>query len=75
LRDRAREPRGAYAAIAERLAEAPLLRPGVTTAEAADTLYAICNETTYLRLTGGRVQTPERYATWLASTLEATLLH
>jgi AcrR family transcriptional regulator len=66
--------RAAYAAIGERLADARLLRPEVTAAEAAATLYAICNETTYLRLTNQGAQTPERYATWLATTLEATLL-
>src|SRR5262245_55075469 len=52
LRDRAHANlRSAYAAIAQRLADARLLRPELTAADAADTLYAICNETTYLRLT------------------------
>ena len=65
--------RAAYAAIAERLAGARLLRPGLTAAEAADTLYAICNETTYLRFTANGAQTPERYANWLTTTLEAAV--
>src|SRR3954469_7439587 len=63
--------RAAYAAVAERLAHAGQLRAGVAAAEAADTLYAICNETTYLRLTDAG--TPEHYADWLTTTLEATL--
>jgi AcrR family transcriptional regulator len=75
LRDRAHTNlRAAYAAIAERLADARLLRPELTTADAADTLYAICNETTYLRLTDDGARNPKRYATWLTATLEATLL-
>ena len=75
LRDRAHANlRSAYAAIAQRLAGAHLLRPELTAADAADTLYAICNETTYLRLTDNGAPTPDRYAAWLAATLEATLL-
>jgi AcrR family transcriptional regulator len=75
LRDRAyARLRAAYTAIGERLADAGLLRPGVTPAEAADTLFAICNETTYLRLTDQGARTPEQYATWLTTTLEASLL-
>jgi AcrR family transcriptional regulator len=75
LRDRAHANlRAAHAAIAQRLADARLLRPGLTAPDAADTLYAICNETTYLRLTNDRARDPDRYATWLTATLEATLL-
>ena len=75
LRERAHANlRAAYAAIAERLAAARLLRPGMNAAEASDTLYAICNETTYLRLTGDGKRSPEQYATWLSTMLEATLL-
>jgi AcrR family transcriptional regulator len=75
LRDRAHANlRAAYAAIAQCLADAQLLRPEVSTADAADTLYAICNETTYLRLTHDGARNRERYATWLAATLEGTLL-
>ena len=64
----------AYAAIAQRLADAKLLQPEITAEDAADTLYAICNETTYLRLTHDGARSPQRYATWLTATLEATLL-
>ena len=59
--------RAAYAAIAQRLADAQLLQP-------ADTLHAICNETTYLRLTHDGARSPKRYATWLTATLDASLL-
>ena len=75
LRDRAHTNlRAAYAAIAQRLADARLLRPDLTAADAADTLYAICNETTYLRLTDNGTRNPKRYTTWLTATLKATLL-
>ena len=75
LRDRAHANlRAAYANIARRLADAQLLRPDVTATDAADTLYAICNETTYLRLTHDGARNPKRYATWLTATLEARLL-
>jgi AcrR family transcriptional regulator len=66
--------RAAYAAIARRLADARLLRPELSAADAADTLYAICNETTYLRLTDDGARDPKPYAAWLTATLEATLL-
>jgi AcrR family transcriptional regulator len=72
LRDRAHDGlRASYAAIAQRLADAQLLRPGLTAADAAATLYAVCNETTYLRL---GAKDPESYATWLTATLGAALL-
>src|SRR5215471_11016204 len=59
LRDRAHANlRAAYTAIAQRLADAELLQPGLTAADAADTLYAICNETTYLRLTHDGASSP-----------------
>lgn len=75
LRDRAHANlRAAYAAIAQRLADARLLRPELPPTDAAQTLYAICNETTYLRLTDDGTRNPKRYATWLTATLEATLL-
>ena len=75
LRDRAHANlRAAYAAIAQCLADAQLLRSEVTAADAADTLYAICNETTYLRFTHDGARKPKRYATWLTATLEARLL-
>ena len=75
LRDRAHANlRAAYDAIAQRLAEAKLLQPDVTADDAADTLYAICNETTYLRFTHDGTRKPKQYAAWLTATLKARLL-
>jgi hypothetical protein len=51
---------------------AGLLR--VAAATAADTLYAVATETTYLRMTGSAGPAPDRYARWLADTLAAALL-
>ena len=59
--------RAALRTIADRLDEADRLR--VTAEDAAGTLYAIANETTYLR--AGLA--PERYADWLAATLAALI--
>ena len=68
LRERAHANlRVAFRAIADRLDEADMLR--VTAEEAATPLYAVANETTYLR--SGLA--PERYATWLAATLAALI--
>jgi hypothetical protein len=46
----------------------------VSTEHAADTMYAIASETTYLRMTEGVAATADPYARWLADTLTATLL-
>jgi AcrR family transcriptional regulator len=68
LRERAHANlRVAFRAIADRLDEAGRLR--VTAEEAANTLYAIANETTYLR--SGLA--PEDYGTWLAGTFAALI--
>ena len=73
LRERAhRNLRAALRDVAVRLAAAGRLR--ASSQEAADTLYAIANEDTYLRMTEGAGLSPERYAGWLTSTLEAILL-
>ena len=75
LRERAqRGIRAMMRAIADRLDEAGLLAPGLTAAAAADTLYAVGNETTYLRFVDDSGHTPEEYAAWLTATLEAALL-
>ncbi|HEX5618931.1 MAG TPA: TetR family transcriptional regulator [Solirubrobacteraceae bacterium] len=69
LRDRAhRRQRAAFRMVAQRLDEARLLRGDAR--EAAETMYAIASETTYLRAG----LPPDRYARWLAQTLSATLL-
>lgn|SRR3954468_17272761 len=59
--------RAAFKTIADRLEAAGRLR--VNAEEAAATLYAIANETTYLR--AGLA--PERYGEWLATTLAALI--
>jgi AcrR family transcriptional regulator len=75
LRDRAHSNlRAAFTGVAERLAEARLLRPELSATDAAETLYAICNESTYLRFTDDGARDPHRYSTWLTTTLETTLL-
>jgi len=74
LRERAhRDLRTAFRGVADRLDEAGLLRTGAQ--EAADTLYAIASESTYLRMTEGAGLPPDRYATWLTATLSALLLN
>ena len=73
LRDRAhRNLRAAFRVVADRLAEAGVLR--VDRQDAADTLYAIAAESTYLRMTEGAGLSPDRYAGWLAETLQTLLL-
>jgi AcrR family transcriptional regulator len=73
LRERAHERlRAAFRVIADRLDAAGLLRGGPQ--EAADSLYAIASEATYLRMTDGAGLAPDRYAGWLADTLAAVLL-
>ncbi len=68
LRERAHANlRAAFRTIADRLDEAGRLR--VTAEEAANTLYAIANETTYPR--AGLA--PARYADWLAATLASLI--
>jgi AcrR family transcriptional regulator len=75
LRERAyRGVRAMMLAIADRLGEAGLLAPGLKPQAAADTLYAIGNERTYLRFVDDCGHPPERYAAWLAATLEAAVL-
>jgi AcrR family transcriptional regulator len=74
LRERAHgRLRAAFRALADRLDEAGLLRVGAQ--EAADVLYAIAAEGTYLRMTEGAGLSPDRYAAWLTDTLGAILLN
>jgi AcrR family transcriptional regulator len=73
LRERAhRSLRAAFRVIADRLGKAGVLRAGPQ--EAADSLYAIASEGTYLRMTEGAGLAPDRYAGWLAATLADVLL-
>jgi hypothetical protein len=46
----------------------------VNSTGARGTLYAIADESTYLRMTEGAGLPPEHYARWLTDTLEAILL-
>lgn len=73
LRERAhRNLRAAFRVIADRLDEGDLLR--VDPREAAATLYAIANESTYLRMTDAAGLSTDAYASWLTGTLGAALL-
>ncbi len=72
FRERAHEGlRAAFEQIAQRLGRAGLL--GVEEGEAAATLYAIVNESTYLRMTEGGQLTLDRYPDWLEGALRALL--
>jgi AcrR family transcriptional regulator len=65
--------RAALRGVADALAEHGLLRPGLGAAAAGDTLYAIANPTTYLRMVEDCGLPPERYAGWLTGVLTSTL--
>jgi AcrR family transcriptional regulator len=74
LRDRAYAGvRAALHAVARELGEHGLLRPGLTAEAAGDTLYALANPTTYLRMVEDCGLPPEAYAGWLTDTLISTL--
>jgi AcrR family transcriptional regulator len=74
LRERAhRNLRAAFRVVADRLDDAGLLRAGAQ--EAADALYAIAGESTYLRMTEGAGLPSDDYARWLTDTLGAVLLN
>ena len=73
LRERAHgNLRTAFGVVADRLEAADVLRIGAR--EAADALFAIASESTYLRMTEGAGLSPARYAEWLTDTLSAILL-
>ena len=73
LRERAHgNLRAAFRLVADRLDEAGLLRAGAQ--DAADALYAIASESTYLRMTEGAGLSTDRYAAWMTDTLSALLL-
>ena len=60
--------------IAAALAAQGALADDLTTDVAASTLYAIVNDSVYLRLVDGYGWTPDAYRAWLDRTLTATLL-
>lgn len=73
FRDQARRRlHAAFRQIADRLDDAGLLRSGPE--NAADILYVVNSESTYLRMTEDVGLPAERYASWLTETLTATLL-
>jgi AcrR family transcriptional regulator len=73
LRDAAHERlHAAFLVVARRLDEADMLR--VSVLQAADTLFAIANENTYLRMTERAKLSNDEYADWLTDTLGAVLL-
>ncbi len=83
LMDAALEPRRQRAytgvragllALASRLEAGGLLRTGIDAQRAADTLFAISNATTYLRLVDDCGLPPEEYAAWLADHARSALL-
>jgi len=68
LRERAHgRLQAAFRVIADRLDDAGLLRSSAK--EAADTMYALASETTYLRLTAAAGLDTDGYAEWLAAVL------
>jgi TetR/AcrR family transcriptional regulator of autoinduction and epiphytic fitness len=60
--------------LARRLRRRGQLRPGMTAREAADVIWTLASERTYLALVEGRGWTPERYERWVAEQLVAALL-
>ena len=60
--------------LARNLHRRKQLKPGLAAGEAADMIWTLASERTYLALVGQRGWTPERYERWLAAQLAATLL-
>jgi AcrR family transcriptional regulator len=60
--------------VAATLAVRGALAVDITTEDAASTIYAIANESVYLRLVDGCGWSPDRYHAWLERTLRKTLL-
>ena len=60
--------------VAATLAARGALAADITEDDAASTIYAIANESVYLRLVDGYGWSPDRYRAWLEQTLRKTLL-
>ena len=60
--------------LARSLQRAGQLRPGLRSREAADVIWTLASERTYLALVRDRGWTPRRYERWLAEQLEAGLV-
>ena len=66
--------RSQFERIAQALHEQRALAAQIRPRDAAAAIYALSNETIFLRLTDGYGWSKRRYGTWLADTLIATLL-
>ncbi|MGH2958324.1 MAG: TetR/AcrR family transcriptional regulator [Solirubrobacterales bacterium] len=72
FRDQAqRNLRAAFRKVADQLDDGGLLR--LDAQAAADTIYAISSEATFLRMTEGVGMSADEYASWLCDTLAAAL--
>ena len=60
--------------LARRLRRRGRLRAGLTATEAADVIWTLASERTYLALVNARGWTPDRYESWLIAQLAAGLL-
>jgi TetR/AcrR family transcriptional regulator, regulator of autoinduction and epiphytic fitness len=60
--------------LARALHRSKALKPGLTAREAADTIWTIASERTYLALVRDRGWRPAKYERWVAEQLEAALL-
>lgn len=60
--------------FAQDLADAGGLRPGLSIAEAADTVWATNSPEVYVLLTDERDWSPDQYQRWLADTWRRVLL-
>ena len=60
--------------LARRLRRRGRLRAGLTATEAADVIWTLASERTYLALVNARGWTPDRYESWLVAQLVAGLL-
>lgn len=75
LRERGHDAiRSDFRAVAEALSAHGALADDLDADSAAATIYALVNESVYLRLVDGFAWTPEQYRDWLARTLATTLL-
>lgn len=74
LADSEAERLAGVTAFVTHLHEQGALRPGTSTAQAADACWALTGPQLFTQLTAGRAWTPGSYEDWLAGLLAATLL-
>jgi hypothetical protein len=60
--------------LGRRLHRRRQLKPGMATREAADVIWTLASERTYLALVRDRGWTPAKYERWVGEQLEAALL-